>query len=60
MSERPEAAFVRRAAKLRSIPEGATALEILNSYNEIVSEARRIMPLALLKRLDEINYPDIR
>ena len=58
MSERPEAAFVRRVAKLKSIPEGASAFEILNSYNEVVSEARRIMPPELLRRLDEINYPE--
>ena len=36
-------AFVRRVAALKSIPEGATASEILNSYNEIISEARQLL-----------------
>lgn len=35
--------FVRRVAALKSIPEGATASEIVNSYNEIISEARQLL-----------------
>jgi hypothetical protein len=60
MSERPEMAFLRRVAKLKSIPEGATAFDILNSYTEIITEARKLMPTELLKRLDQINYPEDR
>lgn len=56
MSAERDAAFVRRVASLKSIADGATASEILNSYNEIVSEARQLYPPELLARLDEIGY----
>jgi hypothetical protein len=41
MSDRADL-FVARVARLKSIPEGVCTWEILNSYNELVSEARAI------------------
>jgi hypothetical protein len=42
MSDRADL-FVARVARLKSIPEGVCTSEILNSYNELVSEARAII-----------------
>lgn len=35
--------FVARVARLKSIAEDPTAAEVLNSYNELVIEARQII-----------------
>ena len=35
--------FVARVAALKSIPEGVTTWEIMNSYNELVTEARALV-----------------
>jgi hypothetical protein len=40
-----ERAFIKRVAALKSIAEGAETYNILNSYNELVSEARRLLDL---------------